>query len=89
MRLTVLGNQSKAEEGGVMPTARELLETLGDGDAPYIEDASKILCDRVEKVLALHVEWAPLPTDTPQVHRCVECAHGWPCPTVRILNGEE
>jgi hypothetical protein len=60
------------------PTARELMdkhEWFGiDG-----------LAVRVQAVLALHVEWHSIDVE-PQ---CDECYRPWPCPTVRMLNGEE
>jgi len=68
------------------PTARELLDTLSDKDGPpYIEDATLILSARVKKVLALHRREDDI---AEAVSFCADCNSDWPCPTVRILNGE-
>ncbi len=40
----------------------------------------------VEKVIALHYEWE---VGEHPFQRCHECGKPWPCPTVRLLNGEE
>ena len=62
------------------PTARKLLGLWERG-----EDIQTELVTRVEKVLALHrhapeMQWGNV---------CCHCFKDWPCPTVRILNGEE
>jgi hypothetical protein len=67
-----------------------LLDTLSDKDGPpYIEDAMLILAARVEKVLALH-KHVPQLTNSGFCEQCKETDNefNWPCPTVRILNGE-
>jgi hypothetical protein len=66
------------------PSARELLDTIGAMPAEYMPvDA---LAERVEKVLARHVREE---TSAPAVSYCFHCEYEWPCPTVRLLNGEE
>jgi len=69
------------------PTARELLDTTAvPGDEPWSE-----LADRVEAVLALHRRGS---VDEDHGAWCEECndtagiSLDWPCPTVRLLNGE-
>ena len=46
---------------------------------------------RVEAVLALHVEYAPgtYPGFYHSIAMCGYCKASWPCPTVRLLEGEE
>ncbi len=67
-------------------TARELLDTGSSW-------AEHRLADRVEKVLALHHE-DPEPTWRGET-TCAYChdedgeLNRWPCPTVRLLNGED
>jgi hypothetical protein len=65
------------ERGAMKPTARELL----DIGAQHGDSVPSELASRVEKVLALHREDVG--------NRCMACGYSWPCPTVRILNGEE
>ena len=64
-----------------LATAREVLDSLSDKSALYVVDDAPLLASRVEKVLALHEEWDEQPV-------CRGCGALWPCPTVRILNGE-
>lgn len=74
------------------PTARELLNGLKKASSRLgVEERADLLAARVERVLALHGEvegddsdgsWAVSPA-------CSHCDSRWPCPTVRILNGEE
>jgi hypothetical protein len=45
-----------------------------------------ILAARVEKVLALHERQGMM---TAYSVRCINCGEDWPCPTVRLLDGEE
>lgn len=72
------------------PTAKVLTaKELGD---KLLLRHGRELAARVEKVLSLHVEErevnaAGLPME--ESGSCFECGMGWPCPTVRILNGEE
>ena len=79
------------------PSARELLDIFkadhangncacGDGPDAWGKDCENcILAARVEKVLALHCElW-----EGHCQHCSGESPAPWPCPTVRILNGEE
>ena len=67
------------------PTARELLDTIDSNAAKYV------LASRVEAVLALHYVW---PSEGPD-KACAHCMNvyghriKWPCPTVRILDGEK
>ena len=81
MWLSVLG---QAEEGGVMPTtAKDLID---ERIHPHFrgwppETAVLVLASRVEKILALH--------RASSIGVCYGCEFDWPCPTVRILNGEE
>ena len=62
------------------PTARELCADAAKQDIciPYFE----MLASRVEKVLALHRPGA-------LGNACRHCVCTWPCPTIRILNGEQ
>lgn len=76
------------------PTARELLrvgyEEEQNGKLAQLNRlvAGSILAARVEKVLALHsIGDVGLPPSARP--RCGSCREHWPCPTVRILNGEE
>ncbi len=57
------------------PTARELLNNPKDHG---------LLAARIEKVLALHREG-----QTFGRHYCLNCGADWPCPTMRLLDGEE
>jgi len=66
------------------PTARELMTDLDITDYKVEE-----LAARVEKVLALHVRVPQFRTNESDRTLCWGCAQNWPCPTVRILNGEE
>lgn len=76
------------------PTARELVDWITN-DATEV-GWDRILAARVEKVLALHTQVSnsispgrtPSPYPRPYL-RCGECQHKWPCPTVRLLNGED
>lgn len=71
------------------PTARETLDGVteaypGEGLLPAF---AQILAARVEAVLALHK------TDGSGREElegeCEACGEEWPCPTVRILDGEQ
>jgi hypothetical protein len=71
------------------PSARELLDRMKNatGPAGVLDIPAGQLAARVERVLALHTK-GKIP------HRgkgdwCLDCDCGWPCPTVRILDGEE
>jgi hypothetical protein len=73
------------------PTARELLTDISENIAGRPAVAGRLLAARVEKVLALHRKSTM--GDSDQFPCCAECTEeyrvAWPCPTVRILNGEE
>lgn len=87
------------------PSARELvddtqkaIDRIRGGLSPMRvpaerDDADLVLYDlaaRVERVLALHKPFDV--TDAgliPDGQYCDECGVGWPCPTMRLLNGEE
>ena len=68
------------------PTAGEVCADAAKQDIciPYFE----MLASRVEKVLALH---HPMDAEDTEAGFCFGCIERvkWPCPTVRILNGEE
>lgn len=68
------------------PTARELLKALHK--VPSFRAATvraDVLAARVEAVLALHARVLGDPDE------CSSCGYlvDWPCPTVRLLDGEE
>ena len=67
------------------PTARKLLDGFSEDMGFERYDDQKALVSRVEKVLDLHYSTGK---DDPDGEVCVECAGDWPCPTIRILNGE-
>jgi hypothetical protein len=64
-------------DAGAKPTAMELCDALPVGVA------ADDLAARVEAVLALHV------SSGKSLNFCVACLRKYPCPTRRILNGEE
>jgi hypothetical protein len=77
------------------PSARELLDR--NVSAAYVQQAAEsmqALASRVEKALALHRPSVNVDRPT-GLHWCVGCfdedgnCAWWPCPTVRLLNGEE
>jgi len=45
--------------------------------------AAGLLAERVEKVIALHVQFSAIGPS-----RCSECSNDWPCATVLALDGE-
>jgi hypothetical protein len=76
------------------PTCRELLDWMKNAtklakelDLPGgpVGIPSAQLAARVERVLALHV----VHPDRVYGSYCKSCHAKWPCPTVRILDGEE
>jgi hypothetical protein len=80
------------------PSARELVRSHEYEPCPCDEQADVIRCllaSRVEKVLARHVPFDVQASDGCMVQRCRGCHNStgapslWPCPTVRLLNGEE
>ncbi len=68
------------------PTARELVGAIERGELLSSQGPmpDEMLAARVEKVLALHREG-----QTFGRHYCLNCGADWPCPTVRLLNGED
>lgn len=74
------------------PTARELVsDAQWQADHDNVVPYFILLASRVEKVLALHK-----PIGSGRYKTCEHCgdeqipeAPFWPCPTVRLLNGEE
>lgn len=76
-------------EGGQVSksSARELLDSL-HANCPVAGCPSCELVSRVERVLALHnSSMTGLPASA--IPRCADCKQEWPCPTVRLLDGEE
>ncbi len=74
------------------PTARELCEAIRTRDDTDAAIIGTNLAARVEKVLTFHIEeeWEDLLGGPPaKTGRCRECDHDWPCPTVRVLNGDD
>jgi len=71
------------------PTARELLDSNPLALAPFY--GWPVLAARVERVLALHCEVEGDDSDGSYAVTsvCSECGQPWPCPTRRLLNGEE
>jgi hypothetical protein len=76
------------------PTAREIIRGIRHADegwdaASYLQAiwstfrSGQVLAERVEAVLALHVEGTP-----ERWGICSGCGSNWPCVTVRALNGE-
>jgi hypothetical protein len=65
------------------PTCRELL------DGGWTNADMELLAARVERVLALHCGPSVNFKDGKPYEYCPECGYGWPCPTARILDGEE
>lgn len=71
------------------PTCRELLDEIRDERERTANPVEALtLADRVERVLVLH-EQAPYLVHPPTDPRCNHCWNPWPCPTVRLLDGEE
>ena len=65
------------------PTARGMLNELYASTDP--PDQARVLAARVEAVIALH-------RHTPEMqwgNVCCHCFKEWPCPTVRLLDGEK
>lgn len=78
------------------PTCRELLDDLwADADEVvkrHLSDQQKLhqaylLATRVERVLELH--GPPSPSEAKHADSCSACGELWPCPTKRLLEGEE
>lgn len=77
-----------APTGEVVRPAMELIERSKWVPVPEVPLSE--LAARVEAVLELHVpvkHWRGMGHD---IEACRECGieAGWPCPTVRLLNGE-
>jgi hypothetical protein len=82
----------------LLDNAREAKRRIIDGQSPMripanSADADVVLSElaaRVEAVLALHVSegWNAVAGAHAKVGRCLGCNEPWPCPTVRLLNGE-
>ena len=77
------------------PSARELLEVQrmdAHAQPKAVNERVALLASRVEKVLALHQPFK-LTGHYEMGQFCGHCSGEtrapWPCPTVRILNGEE
>ena len=72
------------------PTARELLDSIGDKPALllYVVHDAHILAARVEAVLALHVAAGIPEPFVPGPRYCKGCGCAWPCPTRRALEGK-
>jgi hypothetical protein len=67
------------------PSARELVAAIWDGSRP---GSPMELADRVEAVLALHQPVFRKFTCRTSGQVCRQCNRNYPCPTVRLLNGE-
>ena len=76
------------------PSAKELVERIYRGvTGETVQRVSSLdLAERVEKVLALHVEmvWEDmLGGPDHKTGHCDNCDAPWPCPTRRALDDEE
>jgi hypothetical protein len=65
-------------------TGLELCEDVSVYDHPDTRE----LAARVKQVLALHIRVPQFGTNEEDRWFCWGCAQAWPCPTVRLLNGE-
>lgn len=70
------------------PTAREVLDEINDTEEGCCCHAVE-LAARVEKVLALHEEERTWEGGHKDIFICTHCRKNWPCPTLRLLNGED
>ena len=73
-------------------TAREVLDAMAMLPDLECDCPEHILASRVEKVLALHKQSDSTFADRPWCCVCKDAQNNhvdWPCPTVRILNGEQ
>ncbi len=75
------------------PTAKDCIDNIRIQRGERTMSSALNLAARVEKVLELHVPGGIPELISPGPQYCKVCGTAlptkWPCPTVRLLNGEE